>query len=472
VGGKAPGRARTVALAIVLVCLAAACDWTAYLGGPDHHSQAADAGIRATDVPLLARRWRWHPQTIADRPGSMFSTPATWRGTVFVGTNSGFLAALDEGTGALRWQRDFGFQPHLTCNAAGISSSPAVRDDGAGTPLVYLNAPDGYLYELDGRTGSTVWRAEVQIPSTTVNDAYAWASPTVANGRVYVGIASGCDNPFVRGAVKAYDQQTGALLATAWLMPSGYVGAGVWTSVAAAGDAVYVTTGSTTSAVQSAHPPTVANDFDQYSIVKLDATTLAPLGKWPAPPTTVGDPDFGSSPIVFSATIGGQVLAMVGACNKDGNFYVVRSDTMQLVWSRAVGTGQGAGERACLSGGVWDGARLFVAANTTTIGGQSVPGSVRQLDPATGAVVWERALPANPLGTGSANSAGLLAYAGTDWSDGPGNGVYVLDAASGTILRALDDVAEFPEFAQVVWADGRLFATNTDAVVMWSPPAH
>ena len=51
----------------------------------------------------------------------------------------------------------------------------------------------------------------VQIPSTTVNDSYAWASPTLANGRVYVGISSACDAPFVRGAVKAYDQQTGVL---------------------------------------------------------------------------------------------------------------------------------------------------------------------------------------------------------------------------------------------------------------------
>jgi len=45
----------------------------------------------------------------------------------------------------------------------------------------------------------------------------------------------------------------------------------------------------------------------------------------------------------------------------------------------------------------------------------------------------------------------------------------VLDATNGHVLRALDDVGEFPEFAQVAWSDGRLYATNTDAVVMWSP---
>src|SRR5690349_12499580 len=171
------GRFRSVALVVTLLVALAACDWTAYLGGPEHHAQAVDAGIHGSDVAALRRRWRWHPQTLADRPGSMFSTPVTWKGTIFVGTNSGFLVALDAKTGVEKWKRDFGFQPHLTCDAVGIASSPAVRDDGNGNPLVYLNAPDGYLYELDGLTGNTVWQSVVQIPSTTVNDSYAWASP-------------------------------------------------------------------------------------------------------------------------------------------------------------------------------------------------------------------------------------------------------------------------------------------------------
>jgi hypothetical protein len=66
------------------------------------------------------------------------------------------------------------------------------------------------------------------------------------------------------------------------------------------------------------------------------------------------------------------------------------------------------------------------------------------------------------------NANGLLAYAGTDWADGAGNGVSVLDATTGSVVRVLDDLAEYPEFAQPVWSDGRLFAADTDALVMWS----
>ena len=357
--------------------LVTACDWTAYLGGPQHHAEAVDGGITAATVAGLTCRWRWHPQTIADRPGSIFSTPVTWKGTVFVGTNSGFLVALDGATGKLRWQRDFGFQPNLTCNAAGISSSPTVRDDGSGNPLVYLNAPDGYLYEVDGRTGDTVWQSVVQIPSTTVNDSYVWASPTLANGRVYVGIASGVTRRSCAVRSRRTTSRPGHCSPRGGRCPSGYAGAGVWTSVAADADAVYVTTGSTTSAIDAAHRSTTTNDFDQYSMVKLDATTLAPLGKWPAPVTDIGDPDFGSSPILFRATVAGHTTELAGACNKDGNFYAVRTDTMQLVWSRQVGTGEDAGEVACLSGGVWDGTHLFVAGNATTVNGVPAAGAAR-----------------------------------------------------------------------------------------------
>ena len=461
-------RVRSRSLVIVALLLAG-CEWTGYLGGPAHTSASPDGRVHLTDVPALASRWRWHPEDLTGRPGALFATPATWRGRVFVGANNGNFVALDVATGAQLWKRDFGFQPQIGCNASGVVASTAVRGDAAGHALVYVNAPDGYLYELNGQTGATVWRSVVKIPSTTVNDAFSWSSPTLANGRVYVGISSNCDTPFVRGAVVAYDQVTGARLATGWTMPAGFVGAGVWTSVAADANAVYVTTGSTTPQIDAAHPSTPTNQYDQYSMLKLDPKTLAVVGKWSAPMALVGDPDFGSSPILFDASIGGMKTQLVGACNKDGVFYVLRTDTMKLVWKRQVGTAEVAGEVACLSGGVSDGTRLFVGANGTTIRGVAVPGSVRRLNPATGAVIWETGLLANPLGSGTINANGILAYAGTDWNMGGGNGVYLIDGATGRVLRVLKDVGEYPEFAQPIWAEGHLFAANSDAVVSWSP---
>jgi polyvinyl alcohol dehydrogenase (cytochrome) len=368
------------------------------------------------------------------------------------------------------WHRDFGVERPTSCPAGdtqGITGSPAVRDDGHGNPLVYLNSPDGYLYELNGLTGATVWRRVVQIPSTTQNDVYAWSSPTLYGGRVYVGISSNCDVPFTRGAVKSYDQVTGKPIATAWTMPAGYAGAGVWTSVAVDSTGAYVTTGSTYDNVEQAHPPTVANNFDQYSIVKFDPITLQRTGKWPAPTTKVSDPDFGSSPVLFSATIAGQTVPMLGACNKDGYFYAVRSDTMKLVWKQQIGKGTAVGQVACVAGGVWDGTRLFVGGNATMINGTAFGGSVRRLDPATGTPLWQTGLGANPLGSGTYDPNGILAYAGTNWSGTTGNGLYLIDPGTGNIMRTLQDTKSWPEFAQPIWVDGMLLMDNTDAIVAW-----
>jgi outer membrane protein assembly factor BamB len=454
---------------VVLASSLAGCDWFAYLGGPEHSSSSPDRGIQKTAIASLVTKWRWQPNSPADRPNSLFSTPATFGGRIFLGSNSGFFTAIDEKTGTTDWERDFGYQPATTCNAGGIMSSAAVADDGAGHGIVYLNAPDGYLYALDDSTGATLWRSVVQIPSATENDAYAWSSPTLFGGRVYVGISSNCDTPFVRGAVKSYDAKTGHPLATFWTMPPGYVGAGVWTSVASDATGVYVTTGSTTDPVNGAHPSTPTNAFDQYSMLKLDPVTLAIKGKWSAPVAPIGDPDFGSSPILFNATIAGKSVRMSGACNKDGYFYALRADTMTLVWKRLVGTASVDGGSACLSGGVWDGTHLFVAGNATTIGTHAFAGSVRRLNPATGAIVWQTGLTANPLGSGTINGNGILAYAGTDWNMTGTNGVYLLDSTTGKLLRTLHDLADYPEFGQPIWANGQLLAPNTDSLVAYAP---
>ncbi len=75
---------------------------------------------------------------------------------------------------------------------------------------------------------------------------------------------------------------------------------------------------------------------------------------------------------------------------------------------------------------------------------------------------------ANPLGSGTINGNGILAYAGCDWNLGTGNGIYIIDAETGTLMRRLHDVVDYPEFAQPIWVDGRLFTANTSALVTWS----
>ena len=444
-----------------------ATDWPSYLGGPLHDSFTSDAQITKGGAAHLALAWKWTPTagTLSGQPaGGLYASPSVVNHRIYIGANTGDFYALDEGTGKAVWKRFLGFQPDLGCPATGFVSTATVLDPtGTGaSPLVYVAAPDGNLYALDGNTGSTVWQSVIVTPSTTVNDAFNWSSPTIVGDRIYVGFSSNCDLPFIRGGLAEFDRLTGARLATFYSVPAGSVGGGVWTSAAVASTGVFIATGSGGS-------QTVG---DSYSVVRLDPLSLARLEGWivPLAQQAAGDADFGSSPIIFHATVGGAETELVGACNKDGIFYAFASgDLSSPVWSSTVGVATSDGGSSCLAGGIWDGSRLYLAGNDTTIGGTAFQGAIRQVDPATGAPVWERGLSANVLGAPSENGAGVIAAATFDYiPSGLTNQTYLLDSDTGAVLATINN-ANATEFGQPVFADQYLFLTTTDSIFAYTP---
>jgi outer membrane protein assembly factor BamB len=70
---------------------------------------------------------------------------------------------------------------------------------------------------------------------------------------------------------------------------------------------------------------------------------------------------------------------------------------------------------------------------------------MRQLDPATGQIIWEVGLPSNVLGTPSVKAAGVIAASTFDLASGATNGTYLIDAATGTILNTLGHGPAFPQ---------------------------
>ncbi len=494
------GRRRgTAALVLAVTLLLSGCtvstDWMSRLFDQTHGGHTTDNNLNASGVSTLNQKWRFVPPACVGggSPGvSWYATPVTFKGVIYIGSDNGCLYAIDEATGTQKWVKTAAYISGTTCTQPlGIVSSVRVVDDGNGNPLLYFHSPDGYLYKLDGN-GNQIWRSLVQIPSTTQNDVYAWSSPTVANGKVIIGVSSNCDHPFVQGKVIAYDANTGNPLWTHKTIPDGFVGAGDWYDAAVDenGD-VYVSTGSTTDAIAQAHPNNTEG-FEQYSILKLNGTSGSLIWKAPAP-AYLNDPDYATSPVLFE----GGGLKLVGATNKDGWFRVYRRDTGQEMWQAQVGT-QVAGASAALSGGaVWDQTRsqLLVMSNATTTGGSwvqyppgawteqggtSAAGSIRRLDPATGALVtvggapFELALPANALAPCSINDNGLLVCAGghlvgVDLT-AHDNGVYVVDTTQrAAVLRHLEDTKNYGEFSQPVQENGAILAANLNALTKWAP---
>src|SRR6476646_3889328 len=96
--------------------------------------------------------------------------------------------------------------PRQRCrpNNVGITSAAAVADG-----RVFVGGGADYFYALDAASGRPIW--DLFTGSSKPDDGYYnWASPLVAGGRVYSGIASFCDRPLVRGYAWSADAATGA----------------------------------------------------------------------------------------------------------------------------------------------------------------------------------------------------------------------------------------------------------------------
>jgi polyvinyl alcohol dehydrogenase (cytochrome) len=325
--------------------------------------------------------------------------------------------------------------------------------------MVYVAAPDGYLHAFDAATMQQRWRSAIAIPSTKVNDYLQWSSPTVAHGRIYVGISSNCDTPLVRGGVAEYDQATGHKLNTFYTVPKGHVGGSVWSSVAVDGSGnVFATTGN--------GPDNATNLYHTVSILKL-SPALKLLASFQVPRAAiVGDGDFGGSPTVFTATIKGKSVLMVGACNKNGIYYGLRRSNLTKIWQRRIGVKSS--EKVlgqCQAAAAFDGHFLYMAGPGTTIGAKRFRGSVLRLNPATGAIGWQTGLPNGVLTSPSINRSGVIGVGTYDNTTRP-NETYLVNASTGAILRTLNPGFDFPQSA---FADGWLYTAGSTGLYAWGP---
>jgi hypothetical protein len=337
-----------------------------------------------------------------------------------------------------------------------------VPDPKTGTLTVYAaGARD--LYALNAGTGAVVWKKRIGPPDPPMVDAsYNWSSPTVVAGHVFMGLASRCDTPLVRGGVVELDQHTGAVQHTWHSVPTGSIGGSVWSSIAATanGQNVWVSTGNECDPTVNACP---SGDRvgDSNSVVHLSGS-LKRLQAWQAAGTLGGgqDSDFGSSPTLFGT---GPTPPDVGACNKNGTYYAFAANPLTTpIWMDTLGAAAG-GLSMCIASSVWNGTTgaLYAAANATTIGGTGYGGSVRQIDPVSGAYIWQRGLPCAVIGTPSLDAARVLAVGTYTGCVPPTSkpGAYLLDAGDGSILATLP-VNDARVFSQPVFAGTALYVAT------------
>jgi outer membrane protein assembly factor BamB len=439
---------------------AGTANWSSFLFNANHSSfNGAATSITTKNVADLQPAWQWFQTTPGLR--TFQASPTVVNGVVYIGSENGYFYAISEATRKVLWSQDFGVTPNAACGSEGITATAAVVNDAATGFTVYVNAPNGKLYALSAATGAILWSATVDTPSTTTDNYYSWSSPLVANGHVYVGISSQCDAPYILGGAEVFNQATGALQGTWHSLPTGDVGASVWSSLAEStlGDgSVFVATGNAPDATAK-EPP------NSQSIVRLSGTNLSQLDSWEVPVSQrIGDGDFGGSPTIFTADLDGTSTPMVGACNKNGIYYALRQDDLHAgpVWDVRIaapyGTKPSPGE--CDAAAIWDGKRLIAAGgNGTTIKGVAYQGSVQSLNPATGAPIWQTGLPGQIIGSPTEDGAGVVAAQVFESTTG-NYGVYLLSAPTGAILGYIN-AGSSPIFSQPVFAgDDLLVAGN------------
>ena len=140
---------------------AAIVDGTVYVG-------TYTGELVALDLETGDLKWRYQA---SERMGIGESSPAVGHGMVFVGDLAGVLHAVDAETGAEVW---------TYATQGEIKSSPVLSGD-----RVLIGSYDGYLYGLEVATGELAWQVETQN--------YVHATPAVTDGVAWFG---GCDETF------------------------------------------------------------------------------------------------------------------------------------------------------------------------------------------------------------------------------------------------------------------------------------
>jgi outer membrane protein assembly factor BamB len=400
---------RLVVIAVVVGgSIGCSRDWPAFrhnllrTGQQSWNSPLADPNR----APSLAVHWGY-PSIGSLAP--FRASPVVFDERVFVGNSNGRLYALDAQTGALLWQYPPAASPALTsqftCNPSseGLASS-AVMATVNGTSAVIFGAPDrsigtglgeGRLFALNAATGAEIWKSPVIArltgltpgSTTELHEQIGYSSPIVFNDRVYVGVANHCDNPIQKGRAVAVHLSTGAIDAGFSYCSTGTCGdstrgGGVWSSIAAWGDSVYLTTGNVRSG-QSFEP----SPNRGLSMLRLNKDTGAV--KWqfqPVPWALDGDPDWNATVSYQAASCGGMIVGT----QKDGWTHAVNvapaGGTASKRWSFpphttpfVVGDGTAHGDtRYMRSGAVWNNVYITLngGLNLTSSG---VTGGLRRL---------------------------------------------------------------------------------------------
>jgi polyvinyl alcohol dehydrogenase (cytochrome) len=371
-----------------------------------------DPGLTAQQIPSLELKWAF----AFPNGSSAFAQPAVVNGRVFVGSDNGYVYALNARTGCVYWSFQAQAAVRTAISIGALGAAPRGSTGAARTYAIYFGDLKGNVYALNADSGRVVWtkRADPH-PLTRITGA-----PTLADGRLYVPLSSleegaGANPKYecctFRGGVVAYDAATGDEIWKVYTIPVtpkrirrnasgtqlwGPAGAAIWASptVDAKRGLLYVATGNGyNDPAAETSDAVVAYDLKTGSLrwsrqVTPNDSYIVGCGanartRENCPDDEGPDFDFGNSPILRNLPNGRSIITLG---QKSGVAWALDPDRDGAVlWQKRLGQG------SALGGMEWGSAAddqngYYAIADTQH--GPAVAGGVHAVRLATGETLW------------------------------------------------------------------------------------
>lgn len=430
----------------------------------------AESKINPGTASRLKLKWAY---TFAQLPYTRVgSQPAVADGVLYVGAPDAKFVALDAKSGATKWTFDL-----TTVTGPGEQFAVNGVRDGATVAgdKVFFGDSTGRVFALHKRTGKLAWVAKVDDHPL----ANLTSSPTVYNGRVYIGVSTSeggaprdpsypcCTH---RGAVVAIDADSGKVDWRFYTVPqpvedgtwpSGAKkftpsGASVWATpvIDPRTNTVFVGTGNNATGQTDMSDAMIAIDARsgklrwKQQVTFPDTYTAAceltevPDETCPGKGTFARDKDIGAAANLI--TVNGRTIVVVG--QKDGRLHAFDARTGRVAWQTAL-VPDSPDAVGVQWGTAYDGKWIYAAT------WHSGPGRLFAVDPATGKVRWQVEHPADGCTTGGAaayadmcelsftpavSATPGLIYLGS--SDGK---IRVFSSSNGAVLWEFDAIRDF-----------------------------
>ena len=420
--------------------------------------------INKSNVGQLAVKWAF----VLEDDMSPHSYPAVTEDTVFIGTQSGTLYALDRETGCTRWTYDAG-------NKIRTPVTHGILPDGQA--VLFFGTLNGHTHAVSAATGEARWVNNIAEHSMTMQTG----ATLYHDGQLFVPVSSteliyaflpwyGCCT--FRGSLIAIDAASGEInwrtymtdepeiqgTHSAFVQMWGPSGAPIWSAptIDAERGLVLVGTGENySSPASNMSDSIVAMDiksgevkwWQQYLAEDAFNVACAIPGHPNCPVEDGPDLDFGAPPLLTTTPDGDDI---VFGGQKSGGVYALSPDTGERIWERSFGRGG-------LLGGIHWGMAvnpetglLFVPINDMQLfykisEGESKPG-MYALDMATGELRWSTPMETSCEGRIQCNTGLSAAIAATPdlvFAPGLDGFIWAFDAENGEIVWQFDTVDQF-----------------------------